>query len=175
MIRRVISLVRTFFDIILLRKGPDAIPRAMIFFVIAVSMWLLSAFLLVIAFDSFNLTDMTTGLLSALLGWVCYSVLLKLAGKSSRLLQTLTSVAGCGALLTVAFIVSNKVLQPLMGADPAFLIAYIILLWSVPVEGHIVSKAIDRPWYVGFAIAFAVLVLQINLDSAMNPVESMNS
>ena len=27
------------------------------------------------------------------------------------------------------------------------------MLWSVPVEGHIIARAIDRHWYLGIAIA----------------------
>jgi hypothetical protein len=40
------------------------------------------------------------------------------------------------------------------------LVAWLILLWSVSIKGHIIASAIDRHWYIGLSIAVAVFVLQ---------------
>jgi hypothetical protein len=47
------------------------------------------------------------------------------------------------------------------------LVANLILLWSVPVEGHIIARAISRHWYIGVLIAIAVFVLQYILYNAV--------
>ena len=39
----VLPLIRTLFDIVLLRKGPDAIPRSGLLLVMAVGLWLFSS------------------------------------------------------------------------------------------------------------------------------------
>jgi hypothetical protein len=43
---------------------------------------------------------------------------------------------------------------------PTSLIANLILLWSVPVEGHIIARATERHWYIGILVALAVFILQ---------------
>jgi hypothetical protein len=45
----------------------------------------------------------------------------------------------------------------------------LILLWSIPVEGHIIARAIDRHWYVGIGAALAVFVFQLFLYGVLNP------
>lgn len=171
MIGNVLTLVATLLDIILLRKGPDAIPRSFILFFVTVAMWLASGILLTIFIEEFDIADLRTGILTAIFGWMCYAVLLNISRKSTRLLQTISSSAGCGALLMVAFVVGNKILEPLFGADQADFAAYLVLMWSLVVEGHIISRAIDRSWFAGFMIASAVFILQIYLDTAINPVQ----
>ncbi len=52
-------------------------------------------------------------------------------------------------------------LLPLLGTVVTGLIANLILLWSVPVEGHIIARAIDRDWYIGILIAVLVFGLQL--------------
>jgi hypothetical protein len=43
-----------------------------------------------------------------------------------------------------------------------------MLLWSVPVEGHIIARAMGRHWYIGILIAITVFVLQFVIYSAMS-------
>jgi hypothetical protein len=49
------------------------------------------------------------------------------------------------------------------------LVGTLILLWSVPVEGHIIARAIDRQWFVGLFMAVAVFILQLYLYSYLDP------
>ena len=69
---------------------------------------------------------------------------------------------------------SHAVLGSLVDKNVADLISYLVLLWSVPVEGHIIARATDRHWYFGFLIAFTVFLLQIELSSFFNPIEQLS-
>jgi hypothetical protein len=46
-------------------------------------------------------------------------------------------------------------------ADEATTLSFVWLItgWSVAVEGHIISRAIERPWAIGIAIAVASYIL----------------
>ena len=79
------------------------------------------------------------------------------------------AVLGCGALLNLLFVAGNVGLTPLVGANLTNIIVTLILFWSIPVEGHIVARAIERHWYVGIVIAMAVFVFQLIIFGLLNP------
>jgi len=78
-------------------------------------------------------------------------------------LQTISAILGCGALISLAFVAEFVLFTPFLGQSISALVAQLILLWSVPVEGHIIARAIDRHWYVGILIAISVFALQFVL------------
>ena len=172
MITYVLALLRTWFDIIRLRKGPDAVPRSPVVFALAVALWLASGITLVLMFERFDMKDFIVGVLTSVIGLVCYAAILNFFARAERLLQTLSAIIGCGALLTIAFAAGSMILTPLIGAGLTGNIVFLILLWSVPVEGHIISRAIDRHFLLGLVFALAVLFLQLYVDQVVNPLEA---
>ena len=155
-----IPLIRTLFDIVLLRKGPDAVPHSGLLFVMVLGMWLFSSLAGLALIDRFDENDFFLGLFSGIVGIACYSVVVVLGGYSSRLLQTITTLIGCGALIFLVFVAEYVLFRPFVGERITGLIANLILLWSVPVEGHIIARAINRHWYIGILVAIAVFALQ---------------
>ncbi len=110
--------------------------------------------------EQFDESDFFLGFFSGTIGILCYAGIVVVSGKSSRLLQTVSAVVGCGALISLAFVAEYVLLLPFLGEAPTGLFANLLLLWSVPVEGHIIGRAIDRHWYIGILMAVAVFVLQ---------------
>jgi hypothetical protein len=163
----VLPLIRTLFDIVLLRKGPDAIPRSGLLFVLIVILWLFASLAAVALIEQFSESDFFLGVFSGLVGILCYAGVVFLSGHASRMLQTVSAILGCGALLSLAFVAEYVLFLPILGDVPTGLIANLILLWSVPVEGHIIAKAMDRHWYVGILVAIAVFVLQYLIYSVV--------
>jgi hypothetical protein len=49
----------------------------------------------------------------------------------------------------------------------------LVLLWSVPVEGHILARTIDRHWYVGIVVAMAVFIFQFYLMYLLDPTPAV--
>ncbi len=164
-----LSLVQTLFDIIRLRKGPDAIPYSPLLFALIVAMWLFAGFAMTASTPGMDARDFVIGTLSGVAGLGCYAAIIVLAGKQPRVLQAATALLGCGAVLSLVFIVVNTSLAPILAANTVNLIGTLILLWSVPVEGHIIARTIDRHWYVGFMLATAVFVFQLMLYSLIDP------
>lgn len=162
-----LPLLRTLFDITLLRKGPESIPRSAILFALAAGLWLFSSLAVLSLIEQYDEQDFIIGLYTALAGIVVYSALVVAAGHAARVLPTVTAILGCGALISLAFVVEFVLFMPFFGPTATGIVAQLILLWSVPVEGHIIARALDRHWYVGIVIAIGVFVLQYVIYSAM--------
>ncbi|MGB5336529.1 MAG: hypothetical protein WBN07_12980 [Woeseiaceae bacterium] len=163
------ALISTLFDIIRLRRGPEAIPYSNLLFVIIGMMWLLAGVVMTLATAELGPKDFIIGVLTGIAGLACYAGIVVLAGRSARLMQTLMALLGCGALLSFLFVAGDLVLTPLLSDSLSNVIVTLILLWTVPVEGHIISRAIERHWYIGVVMAMAVFVLQLMLYSILDP------
>lgn len=173
MICDVLTLIQTLFDIIRLRKGPEAIPRSPVLLVLIVFAWLSAGALITVLIDELDQTDYIVSVLTGVIALVIYSLVVVLSKNSSRLLQTITAILGCGALLEFMFVAGHIVLSLLISKNLAALVNYMILLWSVPVEGHIIARATNRHWTIGLLIAAAVFMMQVQLGFAINPREPL--
>ncbi len=158
--RSLLPLVRALFDITLLRKGPDAIPASMVLLLMAIGFWLFSSLAILLLIEQYDERDFIIGLYTALAGVVTYTVILVVAGHASRAVQTMTAILGCGALISLAFVAEYVLFMPFLGQTITEIVAQLILLWSVPVEGHIIARALGRHWYIGIVIAIGVFILQ---------------
>jgi hypothetical protein len=165
----VLALAETLFDIIRLRKGPDAIPHSTFLFVVITAMWLFAGVVMALLTAELDQEDFLIGTLTGIAGLLCYATIIVLSGKRARLLQAVTALLGCGAVLSLLFVAGNVFLTPFLSDSISNLIMTLILLWTVPVEGHIISRTIERHWYVGVVIAMAVFVFQLMLYSVMDP------
>lgn len=165
-----LALIDTLFDIIRLRKGPDAIPHSTFLFVVIVALWLLVGLVMTFLIPELDAKDFAIGTITGVAGLLCYAAIVVLSGKHARLMQTVMAVLGCGALISLMFMAGNLFLTPFLGESITNFIVTLILLWTVPVEGHIISRTLDRHWYIGVAIAMTVFVFQLILYSTMDPV-----
>ena len=164
-----LALFETLIDILRLKKGPDAIPYSPIVFGIVLVLWLFAGVVAMMLSPEFTDRDLVIALGTGFAVLAFYAGIVVVAGHRPRVLQTISAVLGCGALLTLLFVVSDTLLAPILSQNLAGLIATLILLWSIPVEGHIVARAIERPWLVGFAAAMTAFVLQYVLYAMLNP------
>jgi hypothetical protein len=155
-----LPFLQTLFDIALLRKGPEHIPRSVVILLMAITLWLFSALAALALIDRFDEGDFFLEIFSALIAVACYSAIVVLARQGPRLTQTISAIIGCGALLTLVFVAAYALLRPFIGAGLMTLVAWSILLWSVSVKGHIIASAINRHWYIGMTIAVTVFVIQ---------------
>ena len=155
-----LPFLKTLFDIALLRKGPEHIPRSVVILLMAVALWFVSALTALALIDRFDESDFFLEIFSALIAVASYSAIVIVARQRPRLTQTISAIIGCGAILTLAFVAAYVLLKPFIGAVLMTLVAWLILLWSVSIKGHIIASAINRHWYIGLSIAVAVFILQ---------------
>ena len=164
-----LALFNTLFDIIRLRRGPDAIPHSTFLLTIIVALWLFAGLLMTYTTDGLDANDFVIGTVTGVAGLLCYTAIIAVSGKSARLMQAVMAMLGCGSVLSLMFVAGNVLLALFLAEDVVSLIVTLILLWTVPVEGHIISRTIDRHWYVGVVFAMAVFVFQLILYSVMDP------
>lgn len=168
-----LALLETLFDIIRLRKGPDAIPHSVLLLVIVVAAWLFVDVLGGLIVPRFGGLS-ASGLAISSLGLVIFALMATLDGKNSRLLQMVTAMIGCGALFGFVLILVLAVALRFQQFPPVSLLALLsvwsVTLFSVIVDGHIVSRTLERPRIHGFIAAFLVFALQYYLSATFNPV-----
>ena len=164
-----LALLETLFDIIRLRKGPDAIPNSALLMVVIVVFWLGSNIVATVIVPELDATSFLPDLVVVAAGLLCYAAVIFLAGHGARLMQALMAVLGCSAVLILLYVAGKVFLSPFLSENLTRLIVMLILLWSVPVEGHIISRTIERHWYLGIVIAMAVFIFQLQLRSVIVP------
>ena len=163
-----IKLIQNFLDIIMLRKGPDIIPSSWLVFLVAFSLLILSSSSVILLIESPSNQSPLINLLAYFGGILFYGGVLAFYGYFDRALQTITAIVACGSLITIAFVLEFIFLAPFIGKNFASLIASVIMLWSIPVEGHIIAFAIERKRFFGIAIAILALCFQFFLQIQMS-------
>ena len=168
-----VALLQTLLDIIRLRKGPDAIPYSWILCLLSLTLWLFSGLSMMLLSEGLDDQDFLVGTFTGVVALACYASIIVAMNHTPRLLQTATAVLGCGALLTFIVVACNVFLAPFLSDSLVRIIVTLILLWSIPVEGHILSQAIDRPRLVGIIVAMTVFIFQLYLYSTLNPAATV--
>jgi len=165
----VLPLIRTLFDIVLLRKGPEDIPRSSILLTMSLGLWLFAQLAFMAVVDRVDDLDLLRETFSLILVIVFYSAVVMIAGRGQRVLQTITTAVGCGALLALCYTIVLVSLGQLLGAVGLKFVVILYLTWSVAVEGHIIAHAIDRHWYIGILIAISAFALQYYIFTVTTP------
>jgi hypothetical protein len=153
-------------DIILLRRGPDALPTSQALLALTVgASAAISAFVSAkLASEAAKAWPVVLALsIAFVLGW--YYVTLKRAKKPERFVQTMTAMFGVNALTT-------PIIVPLLGSfmsqaqnpaaaqapvqtpGPLVLVALVISVWVIAVNVHIVRSALE--WTIPAALGFFV-------------------
>lgn len=169
MITAVQPLLKTLIEIIFLRKGPEAIPYSSVLAGLIVAFWLTSSVIVSLLLQEDGESGFFRGLFISIVAIAAYAAVLVMMRKSRRMLQTFSAILGCGALISLAAAAGVVIFRYVLDETSAALIALLIIFWSVPVEGHIIARAIDRHWYEGIVIAALVFVLQLYIEFSIMP------
>lgn len=170
--RPLLLLLRTFVDIITLRQGPDSVPRSWLVFALSLVLMALSSYAAAVMIDIDTDRRSNMVMFSAYgLGILFYAAVILTAGRTERMLQSITSIIGCGSIITVFVVAAFVLFDSLFGAEVAATVATLILFWSVPVEGHIIARAIGQHWFFGIVIAMAAFIGQYGLQSSFAPAQ----
>jgi hypothetical protein len=164
-----LGLTYTLFDISFLRKGPEDLPHSWIVLYWCVALWSAGLLCVTVLLQNFTSQDSVISIVSWLLSLVCYGAVLAFMGQQNRMLQTLSAIIGTGAVITFGMLAALVLLTPFLGGRIASFAAIAVLIWSIPVKGHIIARAIDRSMYTGFLIALGVFVLQFALSQILTP------
>ena len=154
------QLIQNFLDMIMLRKGADAIPSSWLVLIFSLGLLFISSTGVLFLIDNTPNQRPWINFLGYFLGISFYSLILIGHGFFGRILQTISAIIACGSLITIIFVIEFILFAPFIGSNLAGLLASFIMLWSVPVEGHIISTAIGKTRFLGIIIAIIALLLQ---------------
>jgi len=143
------------------------VPNSLFVLFFAIGLLFFATFCSTVLIKSSASDSILLSLLTSMLGYVIYAVVLAVSGFSRRFVQTIAAIMACGSIITVLMVFAFVMFTPFLGANFASIIATLILFWSVPVKGHIIARAIERHWYLGIVISMTIFVLQYGIYSAL--------
>jgi hypothetical protein len=155
--------LQTLMKIALWKLGPEDLPDSRFLLGATITAYLLLE--LPLALLVFGATPvLVQTLLVDVLMLVAYLwLVLRLAGHQRRIRQTLTACFGTGALLGAISAPFTVWRQMSLGTDsgaalPSTII-FAIILWSIAVDGHIISRALSKPVAIGLVVAVTYFFL----------------
>jgi hypothetical protein len=159
-------LLLVWFDICLLRAGPQDLPASRELLGLAIASYTLVSFLL--SAPGYPLaTAGQMALVDVALLIVFPASLLYLLGKPARVYQTLTALAGTGTLLGLIALPVMPLLLQGEGSGPppvfASLLWLVLFGWTLMVVAHIMRHAlsVNLPVAIGIAVVYSLLAMQI--------------
>ena len=168
-----IELIRAFVAITVRKMGPEDLPASGFLLGLTAIVYLLVQFLS--AFIVFGVGQEAFVMVIYDLGLLIISLwlLLALTGKRARYGQTLTAILGTSALLglmSLPFSLWRRMLgdvEPGTTIPSAFILA--IVLWSFAVDGHILARALSRPFAIGLMVAIVYFFVHTTLLFRFTP------
>ena len=165
-------LIRTFIDIALIRRGPDAIPPSPLFLLLACGLWLLALFAgVVLSAPMYTMSRALAEIVGAALSVGVFALVVLARNRGERILQTVTAIIGTSAIISFlmmlwVYAVPRSVDEPSM----LNLVPLLLLLWAVQVKGHIIARACDYPLLLGVIISLFVFFLRLSLDDFLEAI-----
>jgi len=171
MICRVLTLFKTLVEIIFLQKGPEDIPHSSALLIIVASIWLLVDAVDAVAIETYRGSALFfVDLILVFVALVLYAAVISAFGKRKRMMQFITTILGCSIIFTVVLLGGRLVFPLFLTEKEVSYAVQMIWFWSIPVEGHIIARTVERRWFLGFLIAFTVLVAQLQLFAVLTPM-----
>lgn len=112
-----------------------------------------------LAADSEN-GDLAISFLVAVASYIAYWLVLTVSGFGRRLVPTISAIMAAGSILSILSVLVSAIMRPIVADNISLTIAWLILVWSIPVEGNIIARAIEQHWFAGIAIAMIIFVMQ---------------
>ncbi|MBT5231257.1 MAG: hypothetical protein HOM11_13380 [Methylococcales bacterium] len=155
------GLVKLFWQICLLQKGPQDVPSSPFFFQLMMIVYVVVSFLFLIIIGGSVSYSLIYAVGEIALLYVCVRSLLAVVGFGYRYQQTLVAVLGTSLLLSsmvvIAFVwLDNSV--PEDKPEALRMIQGVISLWSFVVTGHIYRHALQTILFVGILLGFVTML-----------------
>ena len=154
------ATAKLFFDICLLRKGPEDVPFSGFLLALVVVLSIIVSIWIGAMINSMRLAVFST---IAELFFTFVFIKLLLMNKPERFLQTFIALLGALTLINLFYIPAvyiylskenNESIQAYI-----VLVAFALLIWKIIACGHIFSKALPSPMVYGVAISIAYALM----------------
>ncbi len=157
------ALVDLFWQILLLRRGPQDVPDAPVLTGLLAALYVLVS--LPLGLTSFGGWGRSLGavLLELALSAALLFAALQVRGHAARWRQTYAAILGTGTLIGVLAL-GYRLLGTLLGLTPlADLLDLAFLVWSLVVLGHILRHALEIPMALAIVLALAYTMFLVGL------------
>jgi hypothetical protein len=152
----VASLLKAFFAICKFSLGPQDLPASNFLLQLAMVAYVTTGFL-VVAIQLPPGPAVTVALVDLFVLVVFVMAALKIVQKENRLTQTLTAFAGTGALISALSIPVTLMLPSPSAQAGGFhalsFLTFILLVWDLMIQGHILRHALSIHWAFGVGLA----------------------
>ncbi|MDZ7751100.1 MAG: hypothetical protein U5S82_05415 [Gammaproteobacteria bacterium] len=168
-----LTLIHTFWALCLLRLGPEDLPASDFLLYLMLGLHAVAVVLISLA-----VYPLGTALLAGITGTLVLAGLtlavLQIHKLAGRFHQTLTALAGSGALLTFIALVPNwwfyAARESGAGWGTPTLLLFLILIWSVVVTAHILRRALSTHFFLGLVIAVVFYWVSAQIHASLFPV-----
>jgi hypothetical protein len=167
------QLIRLFIQIALLRRGPQDVPASPLLLALTVGVYFVVTFVVSSVLPPVDGPWVAHLLLDVGFTLAWYFVLLRLLGRSERILQTTTAVFGFQTVLSPVLVISGWLIrrfqQDSVWLFPVSLMGLGLLIWYIAVNGHVVKAALEWSIYAAVALVIAQTLLEQILVIAIFP------
>lgn len=168
-----LALVKPFLAICALRLGPQDLPTSSVLLGVTLAAHTVTGILL----STVSLpagTAVLAGCTDTILLCALTASVLYLQRKGTRLYQTLSALAGAGALIGIIALPATSWLHDARetGDDTAMpaLMLLVLIGWSLVVTGHILRNALSTLFILGLLLAMFFYWLSINILHTLFPI-----
>lgn len=156
-------IVDAFIKIALRRLGPEHLPSSSFLLLLSGAAYAFMQAAIAAPTYGFSLVLLRSLVLDLALLVSCVWALLQIIGRPARLQQTLTALLGTGALLSallIPVIYWWQFMADQQSARPVTMALVVaVVIWTLVVNGHILSRALSAPYAVGIVIAIIYFLL----------------
>lgn len=147
------ELIKLYFDMCLLRKGPQDVPYSLFVFWLSMVLYGFSGLLLLYMrlgwLDSMIQLSVEIVLILGFTG-----VMLTVSGRLSRFFQTASAMLGTDAIISfLGLPVISSMMLGSMSSLPYY-VSIGLMIWHLFITGHIFRHALDKSYGFGLGLAF---------------------
>lgn len=163
------QLFKLFWEICLLRRGPQDVPAAHVLFWPLVIVGLIVDLLIAVNFVDFQ-SALPMIITSTVVLFGVVIVLLYISGYGNRILQTLTALVGTGLIFSLIRLPLMLIIKLVPGNTGTFgFIEIFILVWGLVVIAHILRHALSIQLFLAAALTFGYFMLSYQLVNYFIP------
>jgi len=153
------ELIQLYTQIALLRRGPQDLPASMLLLALTVVGYFVVNCIVSTVLPPLPGSWLAQLLVDVAFTFAWYVLLLKLAGRPERFLQTTTAVFGFQAVLSPMLVTSGWLMrrfaQDTLWQFPVTLMGLALLIWVIAVNSHVVKAALE--WSSSSSVALVIL------------------
>ena len=153
------ELIRLFTQIALLRQGPQDLPASPLLLALTMAGYFVAHLVVGTVLPPLPGPWVVHLCLDVVFTFVWYALLLYIARKPERFLQTTTAVYGYQAILSplsiAALWLERRFDQESIWQFPVTMVNLALLIWIIAVNGHIVKTALE--WSMAPSVALVIL------------------